>query len=69
MTTHHNRREERFEHEPYVTKQYVADLYGFTTRWVELMVAEGMPCYRFGARVRFRMSEVEAWLRERRRAA
>jgi excisionase family DNA binding protein len=51
------------EREPYVTKAQVAAFYGFTPRWVETKVAESMPCYRFGRRVRFRMSEVEAWLR------
>jgi excisionase family DNA binding protein len=50
------------EREPYVTKQHIAQFYGFTPRWVELKVAGGMPCHRFGSRVRFRVSEVEAWL-------
>jgi hypothetical protein len=51
------------QREPYVTKRHVAAFYGFTPRWVELKVAQGMPCRKFGKRVRFRMSEIEVWLR------
>jgi predicted DNA-binding transcriptional regulator AlpA len=53
------------QREPYLTKAQVADHYGFSPRWVELRVGDGMPCYRFGGRVRFRLSEVESWLQER----
>lgn len=62
MKTNQNTHQVLPQREPYVTKQYVAALYRFTPRWVELRVAEGMPCHRFGGRVRFLMSEVEAWL-------
>lgn len=62
MSTDQNTHPGPPQREPYVTKQYVAAFYRFTPRWVELRVAEGMPCHRFGGRVRFLMSEVEAWL-------
>ena len=62
MRPNQDTQQELPQREPYVTKQQVATFYGFTRRWVELRVAEGMPCHRFGGRVRFRMSEVDAWL-------
>jgi hypothetical protein len=55
--------------EPYLTKAALADHYGFSTKWVELRVRQGMPVHRFGSRVRFRLSEVEAWLGVRARPA
>ncbi len=51
--------------EPWLSKKQLAAHVGFTTRWVELRVAEGMPCQRWGNRLRFRVSEVEPWLKER----
>lgn len=62
MNTNQNSHRALPQREPYVTKRYVAAFYGFTPRWVELRVVEGMPCHRFGGRVRFLMSEVDAWL-------
>lgn len=62
MNTNQNTTQTLPQREPYVTKQHVAAFYRFTPRWVELRVAEGMPCHRFGGRVRFLMSEVDAWL-------
>jgi hypothetical protein len=62
MNTNQNSPQAFSQREPYVTKQHVAAFYHFTPRWVELRVAEGMPCHRFGGRVRFLMSEVDAWL-------
>ena len=50
--------------ERFVTKREVAEHLAFSARWVELRVAEGMPSYRFGGRRRFRISEVERWLRQ-----
>jgi excisionase family DNA binding protein len=52
-------------YEPWLNKQQLADYLGFSTRWVELKVREGMPSHRWGNRLRFRVSEVEAWLEER----
>jgi hypothetical protein len=48
--------------EPWVTKRQVAAHFGFSTRWVELRIRDGLPSRMFGGRRRFRLSEVEAWL-------
>ena len=48
--------------EPWCTKQELADHLGFSTRWVELRVREGMPARRMGRQLRFQISAVEAWL-------
>jgi hypothetical protein len=50
-------------HEPWLSKQEMAQHLGFSTRWIELRVQEGMPCERFGARLRFQRVPVEEWLR------
>jgi excisionase family DNA binding protein len=52
--------------EPWLTKQQIAEHVGFSVRWVELRVAEGMPCRRMGGRLRFQRSSVETWLEQRR---
>ena len=51
--------------EPWLTKRQLAAHLGFSTRWVELRVREGMPAQRWGSRLRFRASEVEEWLGRR----
>lgn len=51
-------------HEPWLTKQELAKYLGFSPRWVELRVRDGMPCERFGARLRFQRTPVEQWLKE-----
>jgi hypothetical protein len=52
--------------EPWLSKRQLAVHLGFSVRWVELRVREGMPHQRWGSnRLRFRASEVEAWLEER----
>jgi excisionase family DNA binding protein len=51
--------------EPYLSKRQLADLLGFSVRWVDYKVREGMPSHRFGKRRRFRLSEVERWLEGR----
>jgi excisionase family DNA binding protein len=48
--------------EPWLSKRQLAQHLGFSGRWVELRVKGGMPHKRFGGRLRFRASEVEAWL-------
>ena len=48
--------------EPWVTKKHVAAHLGFSTRWVELRVREGMPSRLVGGHRRFRLSVVEAWI-------
>lgn len=51
--------------EPYLSKKQLAACLGFSERWVDYRVDEGMPVHRFSKRRRFRLSEVEAWLEER----
>jgi hypothetical protein len=36
-----------------------------TTRWIEYQQLLGLPVLRLGAANRYKVSEVEAWLRER----
>jgi hypothetical protein len=52
------------EREPWMSKRDLANL-GRSTRWVELMVRDGMPSQMIGGRRAFRRSEVEAWIEER----
>lgn len=51
--------------EPWVTKQQLADHLLVTRRWVELQQHAGLPYLRMGGLNRYRISEVESWLRER----
>lgn len=51
--------------EPWVTKQQLADHLLVTRRWVELQQHAGLPYLRMCGLNRYRVSEVEAWLRER----
>ena len=57
--------------EPWLAKNDLAAALGFSVRWVEYRVAEGMPHRRIGGRLRFQLSSVEDWLdqHEPRRAA
>lgn len=55
--------------EAWLSKRDLARTLGFSARWVERRVAEGMPCERFGARLRFQRGPCEAWLRDQGRAA
>ncbi len=48
--------------EPWVTKQQLADHLSVTRRWIELQ--RGLPFLRMGAMNRYRISEIEAWLRK-----
>jgi hypothetical protein len=52
----------RTDWEPELSKRQVAQHFGFSTRWVELRVREGMPSRMRGNRRRFLLSECEAWL-------
>jgi excisionase family DNA binding protein len=53
--------------EPWLCKRDLAAYLGFSVRWVELQMQAGMPHKRIGGRVRFRRSDVEAWLDNRAR--
>jgi hypothetical protein len=48
-----------------VTKRQLAAHLGYSTRWIEQQVKAGMPYQRWGGRLRFQVSAVEAWLKER----
>lgn len=56
------RGEAEAEPERWVTKQRVAEHYGYTTRWVEQQQTLGMPSRLIGGQRRYRLSEVDAWL-------
>jgi hypothetical protein len=51
--------------EPWVTKQRLADHLLVTRRWIEQQQHHGLPYLRMGGMNRYRISEVETWLRER----
>jgi hypothetical protein len=44
-----------------VTKRQLARHLSFSERWIEMQVRNGMPHLRVGSRLRFRISEVEAY--------
>lgn len=51
--------------EPWLTKKQVAAHYGYSTRWVELRVRDGMPSHPRGGQRRFVLSEIEDWFERR----
>lgn len=52
-----------------MNKRQLAEQFGFSTRWVELRVREGMPSRMLGNQRRFLLSECEAWLARPREAS
>jgi len=59
----------RTDWEPELSKRQLAEGLGYSTRWVELRVREGMPTSSMkGNQRRFRLSEIEGWLAVRRTA-
>jgi excisionase family DNA binding protein len=51
-----------------LTAQQVGELIGRSTKWVLAeAAAERIPSFKVGRAVRFRESEIEAWLQERHR--
>jgi excisionase family DNA binding protein len=46
-----------------LTAKQLAEALGMSERWIAYRVAEGMPSHRYGRARRFRMSEVEEYLR------
>lgn len=58
----------RTDWEPELAKRQLAQRLGFSTRWIELRVNEGMPSRIQGNQRRFLLSECEAWLAHRRTA-
>lgn len=55
--------------EPFITKAELANHMGFSVRWVERRVREGMPHHRVGGRLRFQRSQAVAWLMEHEEAS
>jgi hypothetical protein len=51
--------------EPWITKQRLAEHLSVTPRWVELQQRLGLPCLRTPGLNRYRISDVEAWLRQK----
>ena len=52
--------------EPWLNKAQLANRLGYSARWVNLRMRDGMPHHKWtGGHVRFRASEVEGWLAER----
>lgn len=58
-------REAGSDREPWATKQQLAAHLGFSTRWVEQQVALGCPSEKWGGQRRFRVTDVENWLRRK----
>lgn len=50
--------------EPWITKQRLAEHLSVTTRWIELQQQRGLPHLHTPGLNRYRILEVEAWLRE-----
>jgi len=48
--------------EPWLSKRQIAAHFGFSTRWVEMRVREGLPSQMIGGHRRFLASECEEWL-------
>jgi hypothetical protein len=48
--------------EPWVTRRQLADHLQVTPRWIELQHRQGLPHLRRGGIVRYRISDIEAWL-------
>jgi hypothetical protein len=49
---------------PWITKQRLAEHLSVTPRWIELQQRRGLPHIHTPGLNRYRISEVEAWLRE-----
>lgn len=43
----------------------IIERFGYSERWWRYRLQEGLPCRRWGGRLRFDPSEVERWLEER----
>jgi predicted DNA-binding transcriptional regulator AlpA len=52
-------------HQPWLTKHQLAEHLAVSDRWIELQQHVGLPYLRMGGIIRYRVSEVETWIRER----
>ena len=50
--------------EPWLAKAQLAEYLACSERWIECRMAEGMPHATIAGRIKFKVSEVEAWLEE-----
>ncbi len=48
-----------------LTTAELCERLAFSDRWIRYRLKEGMPRVRYGRSLRFRASEVDAWLKER----
>lgn len=55
--------------EPLLTLAELMKVYGFSERWWRYRIAEGLPTVRWGGRLKFRATEVEAWMETQRDAS
>lgn len=53
------------EREPLLTMRDLVERYKMSERWFRYRLVEGMPAHRWGGRLRFRASEIEAWMDSR----
>jgi hypothetical protein len=64
-SVHHinqTRRETFDPNERFISKSQLASHFGFSPRWVNYQLSEGLPHYRVGRSVRFQLSSATAWL-------
>lgn len=53
--------------ENYIDKKTLSDFVGVSIRYIDLLMSrDGLPYYKIGRSVRFKVSEVVAWLQQRR---
>ena len=64
MTTSGPATSEELPPEPWITKQRLAEHLSVTPRWIELQQRLGLPHIHTPGLNRYRISEVEAWLRK-----
>jgi hypothetical protein len=58
----------RTSHEPWLSKTQLADILGYSRRWVELQVAAGAPSKKLpNGQRRFRLREFTKWVEGRAR--
>lgn len=58
----------RTDWEPELSKKRLAEVLGYSPRWVEMRMRDGMPSRLKGNQRRFVLSEVERWLNEWRKS-
>lgn len=51
-------------YEPWLTKRQLASHLGFSRRWIDYRVLEGMPSKKIGGKRMFKMSDVELWFND-----